>query len=197
MERRFETQGLSPTSLYCLAVKENQPKLHDAIEAFFDDAGEDDFSKKDCDCWATDEVSRGRTEHRNYVVTPVTDEMSNSFKGWKGLESIGRTISMVERDGKETVETRFYILSKAISAKQFGKAVRGHWGIESMHWILDLTFKEDASQITKGHGPENFGFLRRFVISLLKSDTSKGSLRLKRKRAGWNTDFLEQVLKNI
>ena len=182
---------------YCLAVKENQPKLHDAIATFFDDAGENDFSKNDCDCWATDEVSRGRTEHRGYVVSPVTDEMSKTFKGWKGLESIGRTISMVERDGKETVETRYYILSNALSAKQFGRAVRCHWGIESMHWILDVTFNEDASQITKGHGPENFGFLRRFVISLLKRDTSKGSLRLKRKRAGWNTDFLEQVLKNI
>ena len=113
------------------------------------------------------------------------------------MESIGRTISVVERDGKETVKTRYYILSKALSAKQFGKAVRCHWGIESMQRILDVTFKEDASQITKGHGPGNFGFLRRFVISLLKRDTSKGSLRLKRKRAGWNTDFLEQVLKNI
>ena len=123
--------------------------------------------------------------------------MSRTFKEWKGLESIGRTISMVERDGKETVKTRYYILSKALSAKQFGKAVRCHWGIESMHWILDVTFNEDASQITKGHGPENFGFLRRFVISLLKRDTSKGSLRLKRKGARWNTDFLEQVLKNI
>ena len=72
---------------FCLAVKENQPKLHDAIEAFFDDAGENDFSKNDCDCWATHEVSRGRREHRNYVVSPVTDKMSQTFKGWKGLES--------------------------------------------------------------------------------------------------------------
>ena len=78
---------------------------------------------------------------------------------------------MVERAGKETVETRYYILSIAISAKQFGKAVRCNWGIESMHWILDVTFKEDESQITKGHGPENFGFLRRFVIwRILGSD---------------------------
>ena len=178
-------------------MKENQSKLHDAIEAFFDSEGEKDFKEADCECHETNEVSRGRTEHRSYVVAPVSDEMSQAFKGWKGLDSIGRTIAMVECDGKETVETRYNILSKEMSAALFGKAVRSHWGIESMHWILDVTFKQDASQIIKGHGPENFGFLRRFVISLLKRDTSKGSLRNKRKIAGWNTDFPEKVLKNL
>lgn len=182
---------------YCLAVKENQPKLYEAIESFFDAAAESDFETNECERYQTNGVSRGRTEHRSYVVAPIKDEMSQVFKGWKGLQSIGMTISMVECDGKESVETRYFILSTTPDAMSFAKAVRGHWGIESMHWILDVTFNEDASQITKGHGPENFGFLRRFVISLLKRDTSKGSLRLKRKRAGWNTDFLEQVLKNM
>jgi len=73
--------------------------------------------------------------------------------------------------------------------------IREHWSIENtVHWSLDMTFHEDASQITIGHGPANFGFLRRFVLSVLKLDTSKGSLRGKRKRAGWSTDLLEKLL---
>jgi len=117
---------------------------------------------------------------------------------WPGLRSVGRAMSMVERDGKLTAEVRYYILSTEPRVKQFANAVRSHWSIEnSLHWVLDLVFHEDASQIEVGHGPTNFGFLRRFVISLLKRDTSEGSLRRKRKRAAWNTGFLENVLRNL
>jgi hypothetical protein len=71
---------------------------------------------------------------------------------------------------------------------------RGHWSIESMHWVLDVVFGEDASRIRNGHGTENFGHLRKFALSLLKQDTLPGSLKGKRKRAAWNTDFLESLL---
>ena len=84
---------------------------------------------------------------------------------------------MVERDGKVTIEVRYFILSIPPKVKTFSTAVRGHWSIEnSLHWVLDVVFKEDASQIRIGHGPENFGFLRRFVISLLKQDSSPRSV---------------------
>jgi len=95
------------------------------------------------------------------------------------------------------MEARYYICSTEANVGQFATATRGHWSIEnSLHWVLDVVFHEDDSQLNLGHSPENFGFLRRLVISLLKRDTSRGSLRGKRKRATWSTKFLEKVLAN-
>jgi len=183
---------------YVLAVKNNQPKLHDALEAFFDEALENDFEQDGCRRHETSEVSRGREETRQFVVAPIPESMTAFKKHWRGLRSVGRALSMVECDGKVTAEVRYYILSTEPKVKQFANAVRKHWSIENgLHWVLDVVFNEDASQIEVGHGPENFGFLRRFVISLLKRDTSEGSLRRKRKRAAWDIDFLESVLKNL
>jgi len=183
---------------YVLAVKNNQPKLYAALESFFDEALEKDFEEDGCRRHETNEMSRGREENRQYVVAPVPSKMATLKSQWPGLHSIGRALSMVERDCKVTAEVRYYILSTEPKVKQFANAVRSHWSIEnSLHWVLDVVFHEDASQIEVGHGPANFGFLRRFVISLLKRDTSEGSLRRKRKRAAWNTGFLENVLRNL
>ena len=183
---------------YVLAVKENQPNFHAALEEFFDEAMEHDFEENGCRVHETNEVSRGRQETRQFVTAPLPEKMTKFKKQWCGLCSIGRAMSLVERDGKETIEVRYYILSIPPKVKVFAGAVRGHWSIEnSLHWVLDVVFHEDASQIRMGHGPENFGFLRRFVISLLKQDTSEGSLRRKRKRAAWDTDFLQKVLKIV
>ena len=182
---------------YCLAVKENQPKLHAAIEEFFDQAIEDDFEFNGCRVHETYDRSRGRDEHRQYVTAPLPEGMSEFKKDWPKLTSIGRCLTTTTQcDGQETYEVRYYILSTEPKVRSFATYVRGHWGIESMHWILDVVFLSDKSRIHLGHATENFGFLRRFVISLLKRDTSKGSLRSKRKKAGWNTTFLEQILKN-
>lgn len=182
---------------FILAVKDNQPKLREAIENSFvkidDQAVENTGSRH----YATQEKSRGRNEERDYVIAPIPKEMFALKTEWKGLRTIGRVIAKVERDGKQSEEVRYFISSLPAKVKQFAEAVRGHWGIEnSLHWVLDVVFGEDASAIHIGHAPENFGFLRRFVISLLKRDTSEGSLRRKRKRAAWSTSFLEQVLQN-
>lgn len=118
-------------------------------------------------------------------------------KDWHKLTSIGRSLTTATHsNGQETQEVRYFILSVEPKVRSFASYVRGHWGIESMHWILDVVFLSDKSRIHLGHSTENFGFLRRFVISLLKQDTSKGSLTGKRKKAGWNTTFLEQILEN-
>lgn len=181
---------------YCLAVKENQPTLHAAIESFFDQAIEDDFENHGCRCHETSERSRGRDEYRQFVIAPIPKEMSEFKKDWKKMTSIGRCLTMIEKDGKQTQEVRYYILSVEPKVRSFANFARGHWGIESMHWILDVVFHADKSRVHLGNSTENFSFLRRFVISLLKRDTSKGSMRCKRKKAGWNTTFLEQILKN-
>ena len=96
--------------------------------------------------------------------------------------------------GKQTSEVRHYISSRPVRVKEFATAVRQHWSIESMHWILDVVFREDDSRLRNGHVAENFGLLRKFALTLLKQDTSPGSLKGKRKLAAWNTDFLESLL---
>lgn len=180
---------------YVLAVKNNQPKLYQAIEKFYIKLHEsDDFRGCACRQHTTLEKSRGRIEERCYFIAPVPESMKHFCRDWKGLKSIGQVITHIDCGEKATSEVRYYITSRQPRVREFAKSVRGHWLIESMHWILDVVFNEDASRIRNGDGAENFGFLRKFAISLLKRDTSRGSLKGKRKRAGWNTKFLEKLL---
>ena len=117
------------------------------------------------------------------------------FTLWKGLKSIGLVTSRCLRDGKETVEVRYYISSLAVDVKQFARAVRGHWGIENTcHWSLDMTFREDESRIRDKALRENFAWLNRFTLSLLKQHPGRTSLVMKRRSCGWSDDFLMEVL---
>jgi predicted transposase YbfD/YdcC len=180
---------------YVLAVKDNQPTLSEAIREFFLQRHEnDDFREHDCRQHTTTERSRGRIEERYYSIAPVSESMKGFCRDFKGLKSIGQVVTQTTHGKKQTSDVRYYISSRHPKVKEFAKSTRGHWSIESMHWILDVVLNEDLSRIRNGDGTENFGFLRKFVISLLKQDTSRGSLKGKRKRAGWNTQFLEKLL---
>jgi predicted transposase YbfD/YdcC len=180
---------------YVFAAKDNHPKLCEALRVFFLERHErGDFRDVGCRQLTTQERSRGRQETRHYLIAPLPDSMKGFRRDWKGLKSIGQVITITECNGKETSDVRFYISSREPKVKEFAKSTRGHWSIESMHWILDVVFNEDASRIRNGDGTENFGFLRKFVLSLLKRDTSRGSLKGKRKRAAWSTAFLEKLL---
>ena len=107
-----------------------------------------------------------------------------------------QAIWRVKRDGQDTYEVRYYLSSLRSDAERFAAAVRGHWGIEnSLHWVMDVTFSEDACRIGKDQGGQNVSWLRRFAISLLKNEpTVKDTIRAKRKRATWDIQYLEQVL---
>lgn len=180
---------------YVLAAKDNQPKLSTAIQEFFTQRHEnDDFRDHACRQYTTIDRSRDRLEERYYAIAPVPESMKHFCRDWKGLKSIGQVITLSDHGGKQTSDVRYYISSREPRVKEFAKSVRGHWPIESMHWVLDVVFGEDSSRIRNGDGSENFGLLRKFVISLLKRDTSRGSLKGKRKRAGWNIKFLEKLL---
>src|SRR4051794_12486792 len=114
---------------------------------------------------------------------------------WKGLKSIGVVVSRCLRDGKESIEVRHYISSLGVGVKRFARAVRGHWGIEnSCHWSLDVTYREDESRIRDRHLRENFAWLRRFTLSLLKQHPSRKSVVMRRSCCGWSEDFLLEVL---
>lgn len=180
---------------YVLAVKDNQPKLREALAAFFLARHEEgDFAQYGCRQYTTTIRSRGREETRYYMVAPLPESLRHLSRAWPGLQSIGQVINMTETGDQHSSEVRYYILSRPPRVKEFAMSTRAHWSIESMHWVLDVVFGEDASRLRNGAAAENYSFLRKFVISLLKQDTSSGSLKGKRKRAAWNTDFLEKLL---
>lgn len=180
---------------YVLAVKGNQPTLHAAVEDFFLDHLEDDFARTRVRRLRTTERGHGRSETREYFVCPVPADLPGAGR-WKGLKALGLAITRCERDGRESDQPRYYILSTYPSAQRFAAAVRGHWGIENrLHWQLDVSFGEDQSRLRAGQAAANFAALRRLALSLLKQDTTQRvGIKNKRLIAGWNEDYLQQVL---
>jgi predicted transposase YbfD/YdcC len=179
---------------YVLALKGNQETLHQEVIDYIDKQSKNDFADVKVRRHITQESGHGREEVRSYLQMPVPEELSG-LALWKGLKSIGTATLACVRDGKETTETRYYISSLAVSVKQFAHAVRSHWGIEnSCHWSLDMTYREDESRIRDPHVRENFAWLNRFTLSLLKQHPGKDSIVMKRRGCGWSETFLLEVL---
>ena len=182
---------------YVLALKENQPTLYADVQQLFLDGLENDFAHvKHHACHTVDE-GHGRVEQRYYHVVAVPEELAAQHSEWPDWRSVGMVYS--ERrvgDQEPSSEVRFFINSLPPKVKTFARAVRGHWGIEnSLHWVLDVSFREDESRVRKDHAPENLALVRRLAAALLKQDKStKGGIACKRKQAGWDNDYLEQVL---
>ena len=179
---------------YTFAVKDNHPKLCEAIEKTFEAAYENGFADDRIRSKTTKKKQAGRVEERYYAVGPIPEDLKSLTGAWSGAKSIGQAITISTKDGKESSEVRYYISSREAKVGEFADSVRSHWSIESMHWVLDVVFHEDASRIRTGNATENMSFARRFVTTLLKQDTTKVSLKQKRKKAGWNTEFLEKLL---
>jgi predicted transposase YbfD/YdcC len=181
---------------YVFSLKGNQGSLHSNVALFFQDQKRNGFKDASFDYHQTTDGDHGKIEVRRYWTTSDIDWLEGK-EHWPGL----KTICMVERqrqlDEKTTNETSYYIGSIANSAKDFAHAVRSHWSIEnSLHWVLDVTFREDESRVRKGNGPENFAVLRHIAINMIKRETSlkKRSIKAKRLRAGWDNDYLLKVL---
>lgn len=150
--------------------------------------------------YKTTSSGHGRIEIRQYWSVPVSalGELA-TLEQWSGLKSVGIVVCERRLWNKTTVEVRFYISSLENNAQVLADAVRRHWGIENcLHWVLDVTFNEDASRIRKNHAPENFALLRHLALNLLNRDKSvKASLRQKRYRAGLDNNYLVKVITNI
>jgi predicted transposase YbfD/YdcC len=181
---------------YLLAVKDNQPNLLADIQQCFQTEldkpqGQGKFSEHQ-----TTTVGHGRVEQRLYYTIDRPQGLRD-LKLWKDLRTITMVVSERQQKGAEpTVETRYYIGSKALQAKANGRYIRGHWGIENtLHWTLDMVFDEDRNRTRKGHGPENIALLRRLAISILKNDTRlKTSLPTKQFHALLDHRVLERML---
>jgi predicted transposase YbfD/YdcC len=186
---------------YVLALKENQETLYRDVCQWFIDALEEDFvgrPYRSCQTQA-ERKEHGRLEVRRYYQAPIPEELAGRCEEWQGLRTIGMVYSERQVGAAEmTFETRFFLSSLPLSVKRFANAVRSHWGIENnLHWVLDVSFREDESRLRKDHGPENLGLIRRVAASLLQRDeTCKGGVACKRKHAGWDEDYLLEVLSN-
>ncbi len=116
---------------------------------------------------------------------------------WPGLSAVGKVVAeRCPKDGKASVETRYYLTSAPLPAERFARAVRSHWAIEnSLHWVLDVTMNEDGQRNRKDHGSSNLALLRRLSLNIARVQPDKDSMRGKLKRAGWNTDFLLDMVR--
>jgi predicted transposase YbfD/YdcC len=181
---------------YVLAVKDNQPTLHEDVHQVFVQGLEDDFADVEHRSHTTTEQGHGRTETRRYHLVKVPEALARKHAAFAGLRTFGMVFS--ERrvgQGPTTAETRFYISSLDLKVKAFAEAVRGHWSIENeLHWQLDVTFGEDRNRVQKRHGAENLALLRRLTLALLKAHPAKESLARKRFAAALDTTFLEEIL---
>ena len=180
---------------YLLAVKANQPTLRCEIETFFADAPPASLeSSTDVD------KGHGRIEQRTVTVAREVDWLvgHRRFPGEVRLPDVAtivRVAARAELKDRSRFETRYYISSAPLTAARAAEAVRSHWAIEnSLHWVLDVTFGEDQSRLRTGHGAKNMAVVRHFAINLVRTVNDKRSIRLRRKRATWQPDYLATIL---
>jgi len=180
---------------YVLALKDNHPTLSEAVTLFLNDARDTAFADIEHTYHETVDGDHGRIETRRYWITSEI-EWLGAKASWSHLRSVG----MVEarREIGETVQiaTRYFLTSLPAQAVRFAQAVRQHWGVEnSLHWVLDVSFQEDACRIRKEKGAQTFAVLRHIAINLLRREPHhKRGIKARRKRAGWDRDYLVQVL---
>jgi predicted transposase YbfD/YdcC len=182
---------------YVLALKGNQETLHQAVIDHVDQHLDNDFANVPTRRHQETATGHGREEVRSYIQMPVPETLRGA-ELWKGMKSIGLATLVCTRNGQETGETRYYISSLPVGVKRFARAVRSHWSIEnSCHWSLDMTFREDESRIREPQMRENFAWLNRFTLSLLKQHPGKDSIAMKRRACGWSDEFLLQVFAGL
>lgn len=184
---------------YLLAVKDNQETLATALREFFADGEERGFGRLPVECYETIEKDHGRIETRRALwVTDLTWLDKPLRARWPKLAGIGMIEREREINGVVSRERAFYIGSRGVtSAQAFAQAARSHWAIEnSLHWVLDVTFREDDCRVRKDNAPHNFAALRKFALALLRQDTqyAKRSLRSRRKTAERLADYRASLL---
>jgi predicted transposase YbfD/YdcC len=179
---------------FLLPLKGNQPTMEADVAAYFESAPSEELVVK-----TTVEKGHGRIETRLYAASKVVDwiKSDRSYPGrprFEGVKTLLRVVNKTEYADRCTFDTRLYISSAPLDIERLAAGARGHWGVESMHWLLDVEFKDDLSRLRAGHGAKNMAAVRRFSLGLIRANTSKGSVKTRRKRASWNTNFLLEIL---
>ena len=199
-QRNIAAQIAQGGADYVLGVKDNQPGLAEAIRLWFDSTNAGTLDRP---FWDDIQIEKdhGRIETRRCVVTNDVSWLQEQGQHWTGLQSlvmVESTREIINGNGTSTCSTerRYYISSLPAKAALLGHTVRAHWGIEnSMHWVLDVAFREDDCRIRCGDAAQNFAILRRIALNLLKGDTkSKLGIANKRLKAGWDVSYLGRLL---
>jgi predicted transposase YbfD/YdcC len=179
---------------FVIAVKDNQPKLREAITTYVLGHLERDLKDLKHRTHETRDRGHGRVDERSYFLTKVPSEFPVGAE-WPWVKAIGYAVRITRHaGGTETDDVRYYVMSRYLSGERFAQAVRSHWAIESMHWVLDVTFREDDSRTRERTLGNNLSWLRRFAVTLLKRHPIKDSIRGKMIQALMNTAFLTEVL---
>jgi len=188
-QRAIAEQIVEQKGDYALALKGNQGTLFDDVVLLLDDS-----ELKTSTAAPVVEADHGRIETRTAMVSTEIDWLQKQHQ-WPGLKAIGKVVRMRETADKTTTETAYYLLSRVLSPERLNQVVRQHWGIEnSLHWRLDVVMNEDQDRTRMGHGPHNLAVLRHMAINAMQKEGSKGSLRGKVKRAGWDDGYLYRLL---
>ena len=180
---------------YVLALKDNHPTLSEAVTLFLNDARDTGFTDIAHAYHETVDGDHGRIETRRYWITSEIAWL-DAKASWSNLHSVGMVEARREVGDTVQVETRYFLTSLPAQGVRFAQAVRQHWGIEnSLHWVLDVSFDEDACRIRKDKGAQTFAVLRHIALNLLRREPHhKRGIKARRKRAGWDRDYLFQVL---
>jgi predicted transposase YbfD/YdcC len=179
---------------YLLPLKGNQATLETDVEDYFRTAPAAETVTK-----TTVEKGHGRIETRTYTASSVVDWIlsGRSYPGqprFADIKTIVKVLARAEYANRCTFDTHYYICSAPLDIERIARGARGHWGVESMHWLLDVEFKDDLSRYRTGHGAKNMAIVRRFALGLVRAEKSRGSVKTRRKIASSNPDFLLQIL---
>jgi predicted transposase YbfD/YdcC len=188
-QRAIAEQIVEQKGDYALALKGNQGALFDDVVLLLDDP-----ELKATTAAPVVEADHGRIETRTATVSTEIDWLEKQHQ-WPGLKAIGKVVRVRQTANKTTTETAYYLLSRALSPEWFNQVARQHWGIEnSLHWRLDVVMNEDQDRTRMGNGPQNLAVLRHMALNAMQKEGSKGSLRGKFKRAGWDDDYLFRLI---
>jgi predicted transposase YbfD/YdcC len=197
-QRKIARKIIDKGADYILALKANQGALYDDATLFFTEQTARGFADTVASRHQTVEKSHGRIETR---TTTATDDIAwlKERHDWPGLESIVMVESMreigVHPGAKIERETRFYITSRAADAEALGTAIRSHWSIENgLHWVMDMVFRDDECRIRRKNAPANFATVKHMASNMLRRAPGKDSLRVKRRVAAWDEDFLASLI---
>jgi predicted transposase YbfD/YdcC len=186
---------------YILSLKENHGNLYADVELLFDDLEESQFTAYEYDYERTINKGHGRIETRQCwtISDPEVLRYLRGTEEWEKLASVVKVQAERRTLEKTTVEIRYYLASLEGNARRILDSTRAHWGIEnSLHWVLDIAFREDECRVRKGFGAQNLATLRHIAVNLLKQEkTVKAGVKSKRLRAGWDEDYLLKVLSGL
>ena len=179
---------------FLLPLKGNQPTLETDVIDYFRGAPNTELVTK-----TTVEKGHGRIETRIFTASGVVAGINSdrSYPGqprFTGIKTIAKAVNRTEYADRCSFDTRHYICSAPLDIERIAAAARGHWGVESFHWLLDVEFKDDLSRYRSGHGAKNMAIIRRFALNMVRANKTKGSVKTRRKSASWNPDFLLEIL---